>query len=141
MKTFVTILFLAAVLSATQAARAADSSLELVLCDDHVVFNTSTNISMDMIYRNVGETNLSPAKLLTDLTVVLDGKEFKRDPMRMPSLNILLSFEPKNGWRRSISLSEFLIPPESLGSGRHKIAVRVMGAESNTQTIFIEPRK
>jgi len=141
MKPFATILLLAVILSVTQVVQAANSSLELVLCDEHVVFNASTNISMDMICRNVGETNLNPAELLTDLTVVLDGKEFKRDLRRTPSLNILLSFEPKRGWRRSISLSDFHIPPEALASGRHTVALRVLGSESNTQTIFIEPRK
>jgi len=141
MKTFITILLLVAVLPITRTARAADSSLELVLSDDHVVFNTATNISMEMIFRNVGETNLSPSKLLVGLSVVLDGKEFKRDPMRIPSLNILLSFEPKRGWRSRISLSDFLIPPEALSSGRHTVALRDMGSESNTQTIFIESRK
>jgi hypothetical protein len=141
MKTFTTILVLAAVLSITHTTRAADSYLELVLSDDHVVFTTATNITMEMIFRNVGETNLSAPKLLLGLTVVLDGKEFKRAPMRMPSLNILLDFEPKKGWRSHISLSDFLIPPEALASGRHTVALRDTGSESNTQTIFIEPRK
>ena len=141
MKTFATILLLAAVLSITRTTRAADSSLELVLSDDHVVFTTATNISMAMIFRNVGETNLSPARLLKGLSVVLDGKEFKRDWKRMPSLNILLDFQPKYGWRSRISLSDFVIPPEALVTGRHTVALRDAGSESNTQTIFIEPQK
>src|SRR5947209_1338490 len=98
-KTFACLLVLAAVLSVTQAARAADSSLELVLSDDHVVFATATNLSMEVIFRNVGETNLSPTGLLVGLSAVVDGKEFRRDWRRMPSLNILISFEPKRAWR------------------------------------------
>jgi hypothetical protein len=139
MKTFAAIVLLAAGLGATHAAQAAESSLELVLSDERVVFNSATNISMEMIFRNVGETNLSPSKLLLELAVVLDGKEFKRDPKRMPSLNILLSLEPKRAWRSRISLSDFLIPPAALAPGQHTVALSDMGSESNPLTIFIEP--
>jgi hypothetical protein len=79
MKTFVTILFLAAVLSITHTALAADSSLELVLSDDHGVFTTASNISMEVIFRNVGETNMECLDLLTGLSVVVDGKEYQQE--------------------------------------------------------------
>jgi len=138
MKTFTTILLLAAVLSISHMARAADSSLELVLSDDHVVFTTVTNISMAMIFRNVGETNLAPYKLLVDLSVVLDGKAYQRDPKRIIVYNGVLWFQPRTGWRDHVSLSDYLIPPEALASGRHTVTLRDAAAESNTQTIFIE---
>ena len=141
MKTFATILLLAAVLSITRTTRAADSSLELVLSDDHVVFTTATNISMAMIFRNVGETNMEPYKLLLGLSVVLDGKEFKRDPKQYILYNGLRWFQPKSGWVSHVSLSEYHIPSEALASGRHTVALRDAGSESNTQTIFIEPQK
>ncbi len=141
MKTFVTVLLLAAVLSITHTARAANSSLELVLSDDHVVFTTATNISMAMIFRNVGETNMEPYKLLVDLSVVLDGKAYQRDPKQSIFYNGVLWFQPKSGWVSHVSLSDYLIPPEALASGRHTVALRDAGSESNTQTIFIEPQK
>jgi hypothetical protein len=140
MKTFATIFFLAAILSITHTAQAADISLELVLSDDQVVFTTVTNISMEMIYRNVGETNMSPYDLVAGLSVVLDGKEFQRDPKRIFLYNPLW-FQPKTGMRSRIRLSDYLIPPEALVSGRHTVALRDASSESNTQTIFIEPRK
>jgi hypothetical protein len=141
MKTFATILILAAVLSVTPAARAANGSLELVLSDDHVVFTTATNISMEMIFRNVGETNMNPYSLLVGLSVVVDGKEYKRDPKRVVAYDGVLFFQPKLGWRSHISFSDYLIPPKALAFGRHTVALRDAGAESNKQTIFIEPRK
>ena len=140
MKPFATILLLVAVLSITRSARA-DSSLELVLSDDHVVFTTATNISMEMIFRNVGETNMNPYSLLVGLSVVVDGKEYQRDPKRVIFYNGVLFFQPKLGWRSRFSFSDFLIPPEALVSGRHTVALKDAGSESNTQTIFIEPRK
>jgi hypothetical protein len=140
MKTFATVLLLAAVLPITRSVRA-DSSLELVLSEDHVVFTTATNISMAMIFRNVGETNLEPYKLLVDLSVVLDGKAYQRDPKRYIFYNGLLWFQPKSGWVSHVSLSDYLIPSEALASGRHTVALRDAGSESNTQTIFIEPQK
>jgi hypothetical protein len=141
MRTFATIFLLAAVLSITHTARAADSSLELVLSDDHVVFTTATNISMAMIFRNVGETNMAPYNLLVGLSVFLDGKEYQRDPKRIIAYNGLIDFSPRTAWRDHISLSDYLIPPEALASGRHTIALRDAGSESNTQSIFIESRK
>jgi hypothetical protein len=127
--------------TAADALRVSPSPLELVLSDDHVVFTTATNISMEMIFRNVGETNMSPYNLLVGLSVVLDGKEFQRDPKRFVAYNGVLFFQPKLGWRSRISFSDYLIPPEVLAFGRHKVAVRDAAAESNTQTIFIEPQK
>jgi hypothetical protein len=138
MKTFATILLLAAVLSITHTARAADSSLELVLSDDHVVFTTATNISMEMIFRNVGETNMRRAALLADTLVVLDGKEFKRAPFGYEGLAWCF---PKTGWRERFVFSEFRIPLEALTSGRHTVMLRDASSESNVQTIFIQPQK
>jgi hypothetical protein len=141
MKTPATIFVLAAVFFVTHTAQAADSSLELVLSDDHVVFTTATNISMEMIFRNVGETNMSPYSLLVGLSVVVDGKEYQRDPKRICCYNGVQWFQPKLGWRSRISFSDFLIPPEALASGRHTVTLRDVSSESNTQTIFIEPQK
>jgi hypothetical protein len=102
MKPFTTILLLAAVLFVKSTLLAADviqkspSSLELVLMDDHVVFNTATNISMEMIFRNVGEEKMKPYDLLLGLSVVWDGKEYRRDPKRFIAYNGLLAFGPKS---------------------------------------------
>jgi hypothetical protein len=138
MKTYTTIIILAVALFAHLAARAADSSLELVLSDNHVVFTTATNISMEMIFRNVGETNMSRYALLADTLVVLDGKEFKRAPFGYEGLRWCF---PKSGWRESFVFSEFRIPLEALTSGRHTVMLRDASTESNVQTIFIEPQK
>ena len=147
MKTFTTILLLAAFILVKPTSSAADvvvkspSSLELVLIDDHVVFNTATNISMEMIFRNVGEEKMKPYDLLSGLSVVWDGKEYRRDPKRFNFYNGLLEFGPKSGWHNRVSLSDFLIPPKLLTSGPHKVAVRDASAGSNTQTVFIEAQK
>ena len=144
MKTFTTILLLAAVIFVKSTSPAADvvqkapSSLELVLIDDHVVFSTATNISMEMIFRNVGEEKMKPYDLLLGLSVVWDGKEYRRDPKRYITYNGSLEFGPKLGWRNRVSLSDFLIPPKVLTAGRHTVAVRDASSESNILTVFIE---
>ena len=138
MKKFATIFFLAVVLSAKHTARAAGSSLEIVLSDDQIMFTSVTNISMDMVYRNVGETNINSYALLSGLSIVIDGKEFKRESISYSGFKY---FYPKTAWPVHISLSEFLIPPKTLVTGRHTVALRDAGSESNTQTIFIEPQK
>ena len=111
------------------------------MIDDHVVFSTATNISMEMIFRNVGEEKMKPYDLLLGLSVVWDGKEYGRDPKQFIAYNGLLEFGPKSGWRNRVSLSDFLIPPKLLTSGRHTVAVRDASAGSNTQTVFIEAQK
>ena len=147
MKTFTRILLLAAFIFVKSTSPAADvvqkapSSLELVLIDEHVVFSTATKISMEMIFRNVGEEKMKPYDLLLGLSVVWDGKEYGRDPKQFIAYNGSLEFGPKSGWRNRISLSEFLIPSRLLTSGRHTVAVRDASAESNTQTVFIEAQK
>lgn len=141
MKISMTILILIVALFAKLPARAADNSLELVLCEEQVLFTTSTNISMAMIFRNVGATNLAPLKLLEGLSVVVDGKEYKRDPERIISYNGVQWFQPKRGWRNHISFSDYPIPSEALASGRHTVALREAASESNAQTIFIKSPK
>ncbi len=97
MKTFTAILLLAAFSLVKSTSPAADvvqkspSSLELVLIDDHVVFSTVTNISMEMIFRNVGEEKMKPYDLLLGLSVVWDGKEYGRDPKQYIAYNGLLA--------------------------------------------------
>jgi hypothetical protein len=141
MKSFATIIALAAALSITYAAQVTDSSLELVLCDDHVVFTEATNISMVVIFRNVGETNMDPFNLTVGLSVVLDGKEYKHDPKRLIGYTGLRWLQPKSGWTAHVSLSDYPIPPDALVSGQHTVALKDAAAESNIQTIFIEPPK
>ena len=144
MKTFTTILLLAAFSLVKSTSPAADvvqkssSSLELVLIDDHVVFSTATNISMEMIFRNVGEEKMKPYDLLLGLSVVWDGKEYGRDPKQYVAYNGLLEFGPKSGWRNRVFLSDFLIPRKVLTAGRHTVAVRDASSESNILTVFIE---
>ncbi len=85
MKTFTAILLLAAFSLVKSTSPAADvvqkapSSLELVLIDDHVLLSTATNLSMELIFRNVGEEKMKPYDLLLALSVVWDGEEYKRD--------------------------------------------------------------
>ena len=79
MKAFTTILLLAAFSLVKSTSPAADvvqkapSPLELVLIDDHVVFSTATTVSMEMIFRNVGEEKMKPYDLLLGLSAKLEA--------------------------------------------------------------------
>ena len=82
MKTFTTILLLAAFIFFKSTSPAADvvqkapSSLELVLIDDHVVFSTATNISMEM---NVPSAlGFCLPTTIQDWTVVCSGLVLRR---------------------------------------------------------------
>jgi hypothetical protein len=146
MKTFrIILLTLAVALFGKTLAHAFDeavpttNTLEIVLTDDKVAFDNPTNISMDMVFRNIGEKPLAAAHLLTGLSVVWDGKECRRDPKRGIVYNGLLEFYPQMGWRSHFSLSEFLVPRKALGAGRHTIALKVDSVTSNVLTVCLDP--
>jgi len=74
------------------------------------------------------------------LSVVWDGKDYKRDPKRALAYNGPVWFQPGAGWHERFSLSEFLIPRERLAPGRHTVAVRDAGVESNVLTISVKTK-
>jgi hypothetical protein len=139
MKTSFTLTILVAALGLGTMARAAHGPLELVLTNENSSFATATNISLEIVFRNVGSTNMSPFNLLMGLSVVWDGAQYKRDPKRVFSYNGPL-LQTGAGWRERFSLSEFLIPTERLVPGRHTIAVRDAGVESNALTISVRSK-
>ena len=158
MKIFTIILVLIAVLFvesrtlADDARQASSNSLDLVLkCDEisfdrihnSVEFNTATNISFEVSFRNFGEINLNALDLVYGLSVVWDGKEYMRDPKRGedPFLGdkALKPYSTSKEVRsRRYLLSRYLIPESKLTSGWHKFAVRSATAESNIRTISAE---
>jgi hypothetical protein len=138
MKTFTTILILAAALLADSTARAASDSLEIVLNDEHVSFYTATNLPLEATFRNIGVTNMDRVSLLTGLSVIWDGQEYAIDPkMITVFINGMTYIAPKAGWRQDQSLSAFPIPPEKVTLGRHTISLKEGEAVSNQLTIFI----
>jgi hypothetical protein len=142
MKTFTAIMLLATVFffkstsSAADALRVSPSPLELVLIEGQVqLYSWSiTNASVDIIFRNVGENWMRPNDLSLGLAIVWDGKEYKPAHPDHFFMWDGPPFAPKTGWRRSFLISDFVIPPESLASGRHTIAVRDEFSETNTFT-------
>jgi len=159
MKQFATIAILAMVLFINSTAPAANTfkalpgSLEIVLnfqrefaynsnavVEELVLFSAATNITMKITFRNVSDVIMDRMDLFFGFSVILDGKEYK-ETRRNRAFSGIARFDPKTAWRVDFPLSEFLIPKEALGSGRHTVAVKCAGVESNKQTIFIEPQK
>jgi hypothetical protein len=141
MKTYAGIFVLVAAVFVKTTAQAANDSLELVLADYRVEFTTARNIAVDVIFRNVGDTNMSPRKLLLELSVVWDQKDYNRDPKRVFAYNGPLWFQPRAAWRERVLLSEFLIPPERLTPGRHTVALKVAASKSNNLTISVRTQR
>ena len=159
MKIFATILLLAAGIFVNASAQTTNSlytshgSLELVLSLGNryvytnntsdfypdVTLGRTTNNAMEVTFRNVGETNLDMPDLFFGLTVVLDGKEYvyRGDQDWFGSAYL----KPHTAYRMYHFLSDYPIPKEALDPGWHTVAVKVAGAESNMQTIFIDPNR
>jgi hypothetical protein len=159
MKTFTIILLLAAGFFAKSSAQTTDSSqassgsLEIILnfqkeytygtnavVEELVGFSAATNIKLEITFRNVGDVIMDRMDLFCGFSIILDGKEYK-ETHRMRGFDGVARFDPKTAWRVDFPLSEFLIPKEALASGRHTVAVKDAGVESNQLTIFIEPQK
>lgn len=160
MKTFATILLLAAGIfvnssaQTTNSLRASPGSLEIVLnlqkafaygtkTDFYnvVAFSATTNITLEVTFRNVGEVNMERPDLLFGLTVIWDGKEYKGTQMPHLGFDGDPNFDPKTAWRVGFPMSHYDIPPEALASGRHTVAVKDASVESNILTIYIDTHK
>ena len=114
---------------------------DLIVIDNRVVFDKPESISMRIVIRDLGVRKMIAAGLYWGLALVWDGKEYKRAPEHIGNWNGPMEIIPKTAWRTGFSLSEYLVPAEALTTGRHTIALRDAFSESNTLTVFIEPKK
>jgi len=115
-----------------------DAPYEIVLDGEHVVFDKAESVSIQITVRNLGTKKLFMPDLYWGLSVVWDGKAYKRNPNYIGPWNGIAELIPKGSWRSTFSLSEYLVPVDLLTVGRHTIALKNASAESNTQTIFLE---
>ncbi len=116
------------------------SPYEIVLGGEKVVFDKAETVSSPIVIRDLGVKKMIAPDLYWGLSVVWDGKEYKRDPKHIGMWNGPWEIMPKTAWRTIFSLSEYLVPAEVLTVGRHTIALRDAFAESNTLTVSIEPK-
>ena len=117
---------------------AGDGRYEIVLVGEHVVFDKAESVSSQIIIRNLGVKKMIVPGLYWGLSVVWDGKEYKRDPKHIGVWNGPGEIIPKGVLGTGFSLSEYLVPAEALTAGRHTIAMKDAFAESNTLKVFIE---
>jgi hypothetical protein len=143
MKTTLTIAFLLLPLALAISGNPAGSPppYEIVLDGERVVFDKAESVSSQFVIRDLGVKKMLAPDLYWGLSVVWDGKEFKRDPKQIGFWNGPVEIMPRTAWRGGFSLSEYLVPAEALTVGRHTIALKDDFAESNTLTVFIEATK
>jgi hypothetical protein len=157
MKTFATIIILGAVffvkstLLAADAIRVSPSPIELVMdCgnvysnrlspysfDSSVEFREATEISIAVTFRSIGEFFVFEETLTSGLSIVWDGNEYKQKKHTSSgnTPTITAAWPPKSCYRHDFMLSDFVIPPEALTSGRHTVTVRVEFPESATYVL------
>jgi hypothetical protein len=105
------------------------------------VFDKAESISSQMVIRDLGVKKMIAPDLFWGLSVVWDGKEYKRDPKWIGDWNGQSEIIPKTAWSTTFSLSEYLVPSKVLTPGRHTVALKDAFAKSNTLTVFIEKSK
>jgi len=115
---------------------------EIVLHGERVVFDKAESVSIQITIRNLGMRKLIAPDLYWGVSVIWDGKEYKRDPKHTGrwKWNGPGEVSPKTAWRTGFSLSEYLVPAEVLTAEPHTVALKDAFAESNTLTVFIEPK-
>jgi hypothetical protein len=112
---------------------------EVVLVGEKVLFEKAETVSSEIIIRDLGVRKaISAPGTYFGLSVVWDGKEYKRKPMSRGPWNGPHELFSKGSMRLSVAMKDFPIPAEALTNGRHTIALKDALAESNTITVFIE---
>jgi len=143
------VFFVKATLPAADAVRVSPSPIELIMdcgtvhsnrsityeVDSAVEFREAKKISMEVTFRNTGEFFVFPEILRSGLAIVWDGKEYGYKYAH-DTASLEAAYPPKSCYRHIFSLSDFVIPPEALTSGRHTVAARVEFSEAST---FILP--
>ncbi len=114
---------------------------EVVLDAEGVVFEKVEVANINLTVRDLGVRKMIAPDLFWGLTMVWDGKAYQRDPKYVGNWNGPWEILPRTAWKAVCSPTEYLLPKEVLSPGRHTIALRDAFAESNTLTIFIEPKK
>jgi hypothetical protein len=113
--------------------------VEIVLIDHQVEFYAANpNRMMEILFRNVGEKTINQNDLLSGLSIVWDGKEYKKDPKR-PAYGSSdgPAFSPKGSFSVPFSPFDFLIPQDALASGWHTVVAKTGDFESNPINGFI----
>jgi len=113
---------------------------EMVLIDDKVQFEDPAGIAMGLVVRDLGVKKMIAPDLYWGLSIVWDGKEYKRDPKYIGDWNGPWEIIPRTAWRTGISLSEYLVPPDALTPGKHVLSLKDKSAQSNSLTIFIRKK-
>lgn len=138
---FIALVLLPLALAQSGSPAGSPSPYEIVLDGDQVVFDKADAVSSQIVIRDLGVKEMVAPDLYWGLSVVWDGREYKRDPKHATAWNGPGKIIPKSSWRTGFSLSEYLVPAEFLTAGRHTIALKDAFALSNTLTVFVEKTK
>ena len=92
----------------------------------------------EILFRNVGEKLINDSEMLSGLSLVWDGKEYKQDTkhhryVRMDGP----PFEAGSTFGIPFSPFDFLIPQEALTPGWHTFSAKAGDAESNQVSLKI----
>jgi hypothetical protein len=146
-KTFLSILCFVLVAMASFAdIRKPPKSLEIVLIFQLTASyptNPPTTDSVikgwtQILFRNVGEKTINDREMLSGLSIVWDGKEYKQDATRHRyGRSEGPAFDAGGTMEIPFSPFDFLIPQEALTPGWHMVSAKAGDAESNRVSIRI----
>jgi hypothetical protein len=93
-----------------------------------------------ILFRNVGEKTINDGEMLSGLSIVWDGKEYKNDPKHKYGRSDGPPFGPGSSFEIPFSPFDFLIPQDALTPGWHTVSAKAGNAESNRVSLRILKR-
>lgn len=90
-----------------------------------------------ILFRNVGEKTINDSEMLSGLSIVWDGKEYKNDPKHKYGRSDGPPFGPGSTFEIPFSPFDFLIPQDALTPGWHTVSAKAGDAESNRVSLRI----
>jgi hypothetical protein len=109
--------------------------------DKQLTFAKPEDIVLQAAVRDLGVKKMDAPSLWWGLSIVWDGKAYELDPKYKGVWNGPMEIISKTSWVFAFGVSEYRIPAERLAAGRHTVALKDAFAESNTLTIFIDPKQ
>ena len=112
------------------------SVYELVLVDDRIAFDPEGGMDLQLLIRNLGDTDLVARDVIRGLSLSWDGKEYPYQPRGFSVGRGDQKVEPRSGLSVPFSVAEFGAPHVAAALGRHSVSLKGAEAESNRITVY-----
>ncbi|MBC8065872.1 MAG: hypothetical protein H7Y17_13650, partial [Chlorobia bacterium] len=112
--------------------------VSLTIDADRLTFGPAEDVTVMATIGNLGATNLEAPATYWAVRVILDGKEYARQPKFIGDWNGPGRIIPNGTYQGGITLTEYGIEPATLEPGKHKLSLQLGDKKSNELTFHIQ---